>query len=248
MTALQDSPPTPVPPPALAAALAETEAAARTGRRVRRRLLAAGSIGAAAALVAAPAVAPWEGDGEWIATLAENPTTGQIGAVLYWLAFLLSIATVLSLIAMVRRRAVVLGLVGTVLAVLGSAAQPGLLITDFFQLGMGQVLRLEDALAVEKQMESHLGLLPLYLTGFLGGTLGTLLLALAAWRAGWLHVGVPLLFVGAFVAIGVAPSEKGASIAAWSLMGVFHGLVALRVLRASDDEWATGLPLPRDAR
>jgi hypothetical protein len=248
MTTTPVSPHTATHPAPLTAALDETEDAARLLSRLRRRLLAIGSLGAAAALVAAPAVAPWEGDGEWIATLAENPGTGQAGAVLYWLGFLLSLATVLSLTAMVRRRAVRLGLVGTVLALVGSAAQPGLLITDFFQLAMGEELPLDRALAVEDRMDGYVGLMPLYLVGFLGGVFGTALLVAAAWRAGWLHPIVPAIYVLAFVGLMLAPSEKAASVVGWSVMAAFHVLVAVRVLRATDDEWSTGLALPRDPR
>lgn len=249
MTAPPVSPPTQahVPGP-LAAALAETEGDAALLTRLRRRLLATGSLAAAAALVAAPAVAPWEGDGEWIATLAENPGRGQAGAVLYWLGFLLSMATVLALASMVRRRAVRLGLVGTVLAVIGAAAQPGLLITDFFELAMGQTLPLDRALAVEEQMDQYVGLAPLYLVGFLGGVAGTALLAVAAWRAGWLSAVVPVVYVGGFLALMAAPPEHLVSVLTWSVMALFHVLVAVRVLRATDAEWATGLAMPRDAR
>lgn len=248
MTALPMSSLTSEHPASLAAALAGTEDAARFVRRMRRRLLGIGSLAAAGAMAAAPAVAPWEGDGEWIATLAENPGAGQAGAVLYWLAFLLSICTVLSLVSMVQRRAVRMGLVGSVLAILGSAAQPGLLITDFFQLGMGETLPLDQALAVETQMEEYVGLLPLYMVGFMGGTLGTGLLVVAAWRAGWLHAAVPAVYAAAFLSILVAPADKTISIGVWSVMALFHVLVAVRVLRSADAEWATGLPLPRGGR
>lgn len=248
MTAATTDPTTTEHPSPYEAALAETEDAARLVRNTRRRLLATGSLISAAAMVAAPAVAPWEGDGEWIATLAENPTTGQAGALLYWLAFLFSICTALSLMAMVRRRAVVLGLVGTVLALLGGVAQPGLLITDFFQLGMGETLPLEQALAVEDQMEDYVALLPLYMLPFFGGTLGTVLLVVAAWRSGWLHPVVPAAFVLGFAGLAVAPAEKLASVAGWGVAALFPVLVAARVLRATDEEWSTGLPLPRDAR
>lgn len=216
--------------------------------RARRRLLGVGAIGSAVSMAAAAAVAPWEGDGEWIATVAAEPGRAQAGAILYWLGFLLSICTVLSLVAMVRRRSVRLGLAGTVLAVLGAAAQPGLLISDFFQLAMGQTLPLEEALAVEERMEDYVGLAPMYLLGFLGGTLGLFLLALAAWRAGWLHPAVPALYVAAFIAVMLTPTEHLVSIVVWSFMGVFHVLVGLRVLRATDDEWASGIALPRGSR
>lgn len=250
MTALHTDPPASATDRAavLAAALHETESAARTASHWRRVLLGSASLVAAAALVAAPAVAPWEGDGEWIATLAEEPGRGQAGAVLYWLAFLMSAATTLSLIAMVRRRAVRLGLVAAPLALVGAAAQPGLLITDFFQLAMGETLPLDQALAVEDQMEQYVGLAPLYVVGFLGGTLGTVLLAVAAWRAGWLSPVVPAVYVAAFVAVMVTPPDKVISVVVWSGMALFHVLVAVRVLRAADDEWQAGVPLPSAAR
>jgi len=206
-----------------------------------------GSLGAAAAFVAAPAVAPWEGDGEWIQTLAENPGTGQAGAVLYWIGFVCAAATVLSLCAMVRRRAVALGVVGAVLAVVGTVAQPGLLITDFFQLAMGEILPLKQGLAVEDRMDAYVGLLPLYMLATFGTAVGTTLLTVAAWRAGWLHPAIPVLYVVAFISLGAAPSEKAYSIAAACVMAAFHVLVALRVLRATDEEWDTGLALPRTA-
>lgn len=246
MTALHESPTTGADRAALlAAAVAETEDGARTVSRVRRRILGTAGLAAAAAMVAAPVVAPWEGDGEWIATLVEHPTRGQAGALLYWTAFLLSLATVLAMASMVRRRAVRLGLVGTVFALIGAAAQPGLLITDWWQLALGQTLPLQDALAVDQRMEQYVALAPLYMVGFLAGTAGTALLAVAAWRAGWLHPVVPAVYVLAFISIMSAPTEARISVVVWSFMASFHVLVALRVLRAGDDEWQAGVPLPR---
>lgn len=56
----------------------------------------------------------------------------QAGMVLFWLAYLLGAPLVLALIQMTRRRATLLGTVGAVLGVLGTAAQPGIPVVDAY--------------------------------------------------------------------------------------------------------------------
>jgi uncharacterized membrane protein len=130
-----------------------------------------------------------------------------------------------------------------VLAVLGGRPARAL-ITDLFQLASGETLPLEQGLAVEDRMDDYVGL-PLYMLATFGTAVGTTLLTVAAWRAGWVHPAVPVLYVVAFVGLGAAPSEQAYSIAAASVTAVL--VVALRVLGATDEEWDTGLALPRTA-
>jgi len=233
--------------PDYAAALAATEQAAQRTARTRRRLLGVAPIVAAGALVAAVAVAPWEGDAGnagWLRVIAESPARAQAGMILFWLAYLLGAPTVLALIQMTRRRATRLGTVGAVLGVLGTASQPGMLVVDAYDLTLATELPLEQALAVSDAVgEVAPAIIPMAMTAFLFSALGMLLLVVAAWRARWLPVWVPVVWVvgGLFFGFIGGPALTP-MLAGSGLLAVAYVAIGLRVLRARDDEWASGLP------
>src|SRR3954465_5724689 len=82
-------------------------------------------------------VAPWEGTDDtvaWLQVLAENPIRGQIGAVLFYLAYMLIAVSVFGMVHLVRSRAVVLSHIGGALAVWGWVTTPGPPSSDFYVL------------------------------------------------------------------------------------------------------------------
>lgn len=80
------------------------------------------------------------------------------------------------------------------------------------------------------------------MTAFLFSALGTLLLVIAAWRAHWRPVWVPAVWVlgGLFFGFVGGPA-LGPMLLGSGLLAVAYVAIGLRVLRARDDEWASGL-------
>lgn len=80
-------------------------------------------------------VVPWEGTDNtvaWLQVLVKNPIRGQIGAVLFYLAYMLIAVSIFGMVHLLCSRAVVLGHIAGALAVWGWVTMPGLLVSDFY--------------------------------------------------------------------------------------------------------------------
>jgi hypothetical protein len=154
--------------------------------------------------------------------------------------YLLLVPTAFALVRLARRGARRLSYTGLVFSVLG-AGLSGLLVTDFFSLALAQHLPMASAVRVSDAAKQYgLGAL-IAKPSALAAVLGLVLLAVAAWRAGWVSWRpAAAMFVGGVIAIGgnsLVLAGVGSGLA-------LFGLVALgvRVLRSSDSEWEDGLP------
>jgi hypothetical protein len=170
-----------------------------------------------------------------------HPVQGQVAAVLLHFGYLLLVPAAFALARMARRGARRLSNTGLVFSVLG-AGLSGLVVTDFFEIGMAQHLPLATAVRVYDATSGYaMGTGLIGRTTALGAILGLVLLAVAAWRARWVSW-VP----AAMILIGFAAAVMGTTLL---VGGIGSGLVcvglaqlAMRVLRASDAEWENGRP------
>lgn len=186
----------------------------------------------------------WEGSTDKLAyldSLVVDPFRSQVAAVLLHFGYFALVPVVTALAIMTRRRARVAGNIGFGLAIGGSLALPGLLVTDFYDMAIRQNLPAEQAVAVSDAAQE----LPLgFLVGgpFIMGTfVGLTVLGLAAWRAGffgWL----PTLLVPVALAIPfVVPIGTVQGIAQGVALGGFLIAVGIAVLRITDEEWVSGI-------
>jgi hypothetical protein len=113
-----------------------------------------------------------------------DPARSEVSAVLLHFGYLLLLPTALGL-AMVSHGAPRLRAAGLVAAVLGLSTLPGLLIIDFYDLALVAVLPLEQAARVEEQVGGYAGTLVIFLPTMFGIASSFVLLAAAAWRAGF---------------------------------------------------------------
>jgi hypothetical protein len=184
-------------------------------------------------------VAPWEGTDDnvaWLQVLVENPIRGQIGAVLVYLAYMLIAVSIFGMVHLLRSRAVVLGHIAGALAIWGWVTMPGLLISDFYDLSLAELLGPEQGAAVVARSEEYVGSAVMGIPVLLG-MVGLLLLAVALWRAGFAPAWVPLVLVIGFAAGFYNPYSLIFFTVCWALWLVALGYVGLKVLRMSDEEW-----------
>jgi len=184
-------------------------------------------------------VAPWEGTDDtvaWLQVLVENPIRGQIGAVLFYLAYLLIAVGIFGMIHLLRSRAVVLGHIAGALAIWGWVTMPGLLISDFYDLSLAELLGPEQGATVVARSEEYVGSAVMGIPVLLG-MVGLLLLAVALWRAGFAPTWVPLVLVIGFAAVSYNAYSLIFFTVCWALWLVALGYVGLKLLRMSDEEW-----------
>lgn len=180
----------------------------------------------------------------YLQTLAESPVRAQVSAVLLYFGFLLTAVGIFGMIHLLRRRALVLGHVGAVLAVWGWVTLPGLLVTDFYDMSLAEYGNRQDAIAISERAGSYVGGAILGIPVLLG-LLGLVLLGVALWRAALVPAWVPVLLLVNFVQNFVAPPGTVSWAIGMAPFVVSLGYVGSRILRMSDDEWVHGMsPAP----
>ena len=123
------------------------------------------------------------------------------------------------------------------LGVLGSGLS-GLLVTDAYDLSLAQHLPFAQALAVEDGITPG-GMLAIALPTVFGMIVGLVVLLAAMWRARWISWAPALLMlVGWGVGFGSHTLLRAGTSAA--LVAIALVMVGVRVLRMSDQEFATG--------
>lgn len=184
-------------------------------------------------------VAPWEGTDDtvaWLQVLVENPIRGQIGAVLFYLAYMLIAVSIFGMVHLLRSRAVVLGHIAGALAIWGWVTMPGLLVSDFYDLSLAESLGPEQGATIVDRTDEYVGSAIVGIPVLLG-MVGLLLLAVALWQAGFAPAWVPLVLVIGFAAGFYDAYSLIFFTVWWALWLVALGYVGLKVLRMPDEEW-----------
>lgn len=172
----------------------------------------------------------------YLQTLAESPVRAQVSAVLLYFGFLLTAVGIFGMIHLLRRRALVLGHVGAVLAVWGWVTLPGLLVTDFYDMSLAEYSNRQDAIAISERAGSYVGGAILGIPVLLG-MVGLLLLGIALWRANLVPMWVPVLLLTNVVQNFVAPPGAVSWALGMAPLLVALSYVGLKILGMSDEEW-----------
>jgi len=191
-----------------------TEAADTVERRIPRGLFRFAGVALilfpllfSAGMVFSPQQAE-EGDAGYILSLAADPGVSILSATLLhyaWVALALGVMGLVGLVA--SRRGRVWVAIAAVVVAFGAVQMAGLLLSDWFLIGMGSTLPIDDALAVNDAAKQGLALTVWLISGQVAGLLGLLALTLGLARArvvSWWIAPLPLLaFVVPMFNLGV---------------------------------------------
>jgi hypothetical protein len=213
--------------------------------RFRRRATGLAALASGPLVFASMLMIPFNsvGSREYLQSNADHPAQIRWAAVVLHYGFLLLVPAILGMAHLARTRARRLSNVGMVLGVLGSGLS-GLMAIDYYDLAIGQNLPMDTAVKVYEAAGSTNGAAPVLiaLPSVLGILVGCVLATLALRRSGF--IGTPTVVV---MAAGWATFTAGAN--HWPIGATGTGLIAVgtvlvgrRILRATDDEWATGQP------
>ena len=210
------------------------------GTRLRRRASGAAIVAAGVVTVAGFLTCPWEnaaGQDAYLHSLLSNPPMAMLSMVLLHYGYLLFVPAVFVLARLARRRSPKLAAAAVVLGVLGSGLS-GLLVTDAYDLSIAQHLPLAQAVAVEDGI-SLPGMLAIALPSAFGTIFGLVLVMAAMWRARWTSwLPMVLMLAGWVIGYGAHTLVRAGSGA--TLVAIALVIVGVRVLRMSDQEFATG--------
>jgi hypothetical protein len=138
-----------------------------------------------------------EGEAGYIQSLAADPAVSILSATFLhyaWVALALGVVGVVGLVATPRGRTWVA--ITSVVVAFGAVQMSGLLLSDWFLVGMGTGLPIEDAVAVDALAKDDVFVTIWGITGQVAGLLGILALSLGLARArvvSWWIAPLPLL-------------------------------------------------------
>ena len=171
-------------------------------------------------------------------TLVAHPTQAQIAAIVLEVGAILFVPATFGLIAHARPAPRWLRAPGAVLAVIGAAILPGLLVTDIYDLAIAQELPRGLSVALENHAGNSVSAVIMTAPGVIAGVIGTALLIAAAWRAGLAPAWASPLVIAGYL-IGRAPA-LGPAIVGGVLLVIACGVVGRRLLQT--ESTATNAP------
>ena len=205
-------------------------------------------IVAALALILAPIITlagmlatPWEDEATTASyhdALAAHPGQAGIAALLLHFGYLLLLPAALGIMHLARRPTPKVAHIGGILAVLGLATLPGLLVTDYYDLALAQNLPRAQSVAIADDAASHWTAAVLLATTIAPMFFGLVTLMVAAVRAGVARFWAPIA-----VAIGwILPFASGTGLVAAAAGAILIGIalipIGVRVARMGDQTWA----------
>lgn len=187
---------------------------------------------------------PFDGVGSegYLRSNAEHPDAIRWAAVVLHYGFLLLVPSAFGLAHLARRGSRRLSNLGLLLAVLGSGLS-GLMAVDFYDLAVATTLPMDQAVKVYDAAGATAGAAPLLiqLPSVVGTLVGSVLLAVAFCRAGFVRWPVPVLLLAGWVTFLATAQHFVGAAAGTALIAVATALLGIRVLYASDAEWDSGV-------
>jgi len=179
------------------------------------------------------------GFGDELATISEQPERWLISTFLTLLSFFLLIPAVLGIVHLLRDRAVALGHLGAGLVLLGlyfHAAVIGYSLVEvpLTASGIGRARTIEFTEQMYDSTAFTMILLP-----FLSFYLGSVILAVALWRARVTPLWIAFVIVLALLTEFFGPEALSPALM-FLLLLVGFGWIGLKVLRMADAEWGQG--------
>ena len=211
-------------------------------RNFSRTLTGLCLIVAPLALLAAALIGPDYIDNDNLAAELENIALHNrrfvVSLVLFFVAGILVILAGIGLVRLFRSARVTLGQAAGALLVLGGAATMGFYTISAIEYEMTRhdLDRVEMAKLAEQFQESGV-LAPVWILFLIGTVIGSVLLAVAAFRRGLLPIWAAVALVVANVFGFLGEESKEFEIAGFAVLLLGLGTLGLAVLRMSDDEW-----------
>jgi hypothetical protein len=218
----------------------EPSAEVEPGTGLRRRASAFAAFGAAGIGLAGFLTCNWEnstGAAAYLQSLTAKPTQSMVSMLLLHYGYLLFLPVAFALARLARQGSPRLAAIGLVLSVIGSGLS-GFLVTDAYDLSIGQNLPIETAVKVSEGVSTLAGL-GMGLPTAMGAILGLVFSCVSMWRARWVSLLPAMLMLAgwglSFGAHDLLRASSGFALVALALVAI-----GVRILRMTDREFADG--------
>jgi hypothetical protein len=178
-----------------------------------------------------------------LADVAAHKGAYLTSAVIFLVAALVTVVSMVGVIHLFRGRRVTLGQVAGGLLLIGNTVIVGFYAfstVEYEMVNQSGLDRQQMAKLLDKGQEAASGA-PLFILFLLGIVLGLILLSIASWRRRVVPVWAAAA-IAATAVVGFIAESKGVQAASFALLLVGFGTLGLKVLGMSDEEWDA----PRD--
>lgn len=202
--------------------------------------------GPALILVAAivdPSSGGGDNDIDYLQSLKDDPGLAQLSTALWMFGFALVAIGLIGLVHVIRDRGVVLANIGGALAIFGLIMFVALVTTTINDINMAEHLDLKVADKLGDDVEDYWVGYLVFVPALLGTFLGFILLGVAVIRSKVFHMAAGILIIVGIVAIVASEDSKAMGIVANALLLGGYGLIGLKLLGMTDEQWAGRAPI-----
>ena len=205
----------------------------------RRSLAATGLILGPLALLAAAVIEPDTGDegAEYLADVAKHAGAVEATTILFLIGFTALLAGVIGIVHMIRERGVVLAHIAGVMAALGLVFFVGLVTTSLYDISLAENAARAEAVKAYDGVEDYATAYIILIPALLGTMIGLILLGVAAWRARFAPVWVPVVIFIGFIGVMAGDGNKVMNVIADLLLLAGFGFMGVKLFGLTDDEW-----------
>jgi hypothetical protein len=217
---------------------------ASTFRRMACGLcLIAGAVMLLLANVLDPLIGSGREERDIVEALKDDPEMAQLSTALYVFGFALVAIGIIGVVHVIRGRGVVLANLGGALALLGLILFTALSATTVNQIVEAEHLELDTAVSLSEDIQDYWVAYVVVIPALAGTLIGFLLLAVAVVRSGLAHEVAGVLIVLGSLVVTASDEARVVAVVAGALLLAGWGLVALRLLGLTDEQWEGRAPL-----
>lgn len=180
---------------------------------------------------------------KYIQSLKDDPDMAQLSTALYVFGFALVAIGIIGLVHVIRNRGVVLANLGGAFAIFGLIMLVALVTTTVEDLNNAEHLNLETAAQLEDDIEDYWVAFVILVPALLGTLVGFLLLAAAIIRSKIAHVAAGVMIIVGILMVPFSEESKVLEVLGNVLLLGGYGLVGLKLLGLTDEQWDGRAPL-----
>jgi len=199
--------------------------------------LLVGPVLLVAASITDPASGGGDNDKEYLQSLKDDPDMVQLSTAFWIAGFATLVGGVVGLVHVIRERGVVLANLGGTLAILGLVMFVALVTTTIYELNNVEHLPLDTADKLSNDIEDYWVGYIILVPALLGTFIGVILLGAAVLRSKLAHPAAGVLMIVGMLALFGSDGGDVVGIIANALLAAGFGLVGLKLLGMTDEQW-----------
>jgi hypothetical protein len=191
-------------------------------------------------LLLASILDPSEGgddDKKYLQSLKDDPDMVQLSTALWIWGFALAVIGLIGVVHVIRERGVTLANIGGALAIMGGIFFVALVTTTVNELIQVEHLDIDTAVELSNDIEDYWVAYVVLIPALLGTLIGFLLLGVSLIRSRLTHIAAPILIIVGTLMLPFSDGSGPVGIVANVLLFAGWGIVGLRLLGLSNEQW-----------